>query len=71
MLKTNIAKKRRVYIAVMSALMKISTLLTASLVVFLVSYILMKGIPHISWELISTKPSYLTGKIGILPDILN
>ena len=27
--------------------------------------------PNISWELLSTKPSYLSGRIGILPDILN
>lgn len=28
-------------------------------------------IPNITWELLSTKPSYLTERIGILPDILN
>ena len=32
---------------------------------------MVKGIPNISWELLSTKPSYLSGRIGILPDILN
>ena len=26
---------------------------------------------NISWELLSTKPSYLRGTVGILPDILN
>ena len=34
-------------------------------------YAFIKGIPNISWKLISTKPSYLTDSIGILPDILN
>ena len=38
---------------------------------FLLVYILAKGIPNLSWELLSTTPSYLSGKIGILPDILN
>ena len=27
--------------------------------------------PNITWKLLSTAPSYLTGDIGILPDILN
>ena len=31
----------------------------------------MQGIPNLSWEFVSTKPSYLSGNIGILPDILN
>ena len=37
----------------------------------MIAYVFIKGIPNISWELLSTKPSYLSGKIGILPDILN
>ena len=51
--------------------MYLSTGLTAALVIFLVAYVFIKGIPHISWELLSTKPSYISGRIGILPDILN
>ena len=27
--------------------------------------------PNITWELLSTAPSYLEERIGILPDILN
>lgn len=64
-------KKRKAYIGAMKAAMYISTGLTAALVIFLVAYVFIKGIPHISWELLSTKPSYISGKIGILPDILN
>ena len=64
-------KKRRLYIGAMKAAMYIFTGLTAALVIFLVAYVFIKGIPHISWELLSTKPSYISGKIGILPDILN
>ena len=55
----------------MKTVMYISTGLTAMLVIFLVAYVFIKGIPHISWELLSTKPSYISGKTGILPDILN
>ena len=38
---------------------------------FLVGYVLIKGFPNISWELLSTSPSYISERIGILPDILN
>ena len=48
-----------------------STALTAALVLFLFGYVLINGIPNITWEFLSTKPNYLTGRIGILPDILN
>lgn len=66
-----ISSGRRMYILIMKLLMIISVAITCGLVIFLVAYVMYKGIPHISWELISTKPSYLSGKIGILPDILN
>ena len=64
-------KKRKAYVGIMKSLMYISTGFTALLVVFLVAYVLIKGIPNITWELLSTKPSYISGRIGILPDILN
>ncbi len=66
-----VSKKRKVNIGAMKALMYASVFVTCALVVFLVGYILVKGFPNISWKLISTKPSYLSGDIGILPDILN
>ena len=66
-----LSKKRKAYIGGMKAAMYISTGFTAALVIFLVVYVFVKGVPHISWELLSTKPSYISGRIGILPDILN
>ena len=62
---------RKCRIAVLKGLMYLAAALTAGLVLFLIVYVMMKGIPNLSWELISTKPSYLRGTIGILPDILN
>lgn len=67
--KTSI--KRKAYGVTMRALMGIAVTLTCALVLFLISYILYKGLPNITWELLSTSPSYLSGTIGILPDILN
>ncbi len=66
-----LSARRRFYAAGMKTLMWLSTGLTAALVIFLIVYVLAKGLPNITWKLLSTAPSYLTGEIGILPDILN
>ena len=63
--------KRKLYIGFMRGAMYVCTAITAALVLFLFGYVLMNGIPNITWELLSTKPSYLTRRIGILPDIMN
>ena len=63
----HISPKRKAYIALMRTLMAIAAILTGALVLFLIVYVLAKGIPNISWELLSTSPSYLSAKIGILP----
>ena len=64
-------KKRNVYIWAMRILMWLAAGITAALTLFLLGYVLIKGLPNITWELLSTKPSYLRGTVGILPDILN
>lgn len=66
-----VSKERKIYIMTMRVLMWISAALTCSLAVFMIAYVFIKGIPNISWKLLSAKPSYLSGEIGILPDILN
>lgn len=66
-----LSNQRKAYIFLMKAITAASVILTCALVVFLIIYILYKGIPNISWKLLSTKPSYLTDSIGILPNILN
>ena len=55
----------------LKTLMGISVVLTCALVVFLLVFVFFKGIPNITLKLLTTAPSYLTEKIGILPDILN
>ena len=70
-MNTKRSVKRQLYCLAMRLLMAAATALTCGLMLFLIGYVLLKGVPHLSWELISTKPSYLSGKIGILPDILN
>lgn len=63
--------KRNVYVWVMRFLMWLAVGITAGLTLFVVGYVLVKGVPNLSWQFLSTKPSYLSGNIGILPDILN
>ena len=71
MLSNQISKKRKIYIGTLKTLMVLSVILTSALVLFLMIFVFAKGIPNISWEFLSTAPSYLTERIGILPDILN
>lgn len=63
--------KRNIYVWAMRVLMWLAAGITAALTLFVVGYVLIQGIPHLSWQFLSTKPSYLSGNIGILPDILN
>ncbi len=63
--------RRKAYNLVMKIFTWVATIITAALVVFLVGYVLVRGIPNITWELLSTQPSYLNDTIGILPDLLN
>ena len=67
----NVKAKRRAYELVMRGLSGLCAVLTSALVLFLIAYVLIRGIPNISWEFLSTKPSYLADSVGILPDILN
>lgn len=71
MLQKNLSRKRNVYVFAMKTAMYVSIMIISMLVLFLVGYVLIKGIPYITWELLSTNPSYLKDHIGILPDILN
>lgn len=66
-----ISARRKAYILILRLFMYGATILTAALVAFLIIYVFLKGIPHVTWQLLTTKPSYLTESIGILPDILN
>lgn len=71
MTEQKLSARRRGYAAVMKLLMAAATLLIGALVLFLIIYVLAKGLPNLSWQLVSTAPSYLKGTIGILPDILS
>lgn len=63
--------KRYAWILLMKFGMFLSTSICMLLVLFLLGYVMIKGLPHITYELVSTSPSYLSERIGIFPDILN
>ena len=71
MKKKAISGSRRAYILAMRILMGAAAVITAALVLFLIAYVLVKGLPSVSWTLLSTAPSYLSDRIGIQPDLLN
>ena len=63
--------RRKAYALCMNALMALAAAVTCALALFMIGTVLVRGCGSLSWELVSTKPSYLRGSIGILPDILN
>ena len=62
---------RRFMDGLRSALMYIAIAIVCLVLVGIIGYNLFRGIPHISWDFLSTKPSPRSGTIGILPDLLN
>ena len=56
---TKFSTHRRIWGGTMRGLMVLCAGLTCALALFLILYVLIKGVPHLSWELLSTKPSYL------------
>lgn len=68
---SDFSARRKAYIYTMRFLMIASSVITCLISFSIIIYVLFKGLPNISWELLSSKPSYISEKIGILPDIVN
>lgn len=67
----SISKRRKIKDMILKLLLILSVGFICGILLGLIGYILYRGIPHISWTLVSTKPSLLRGTVGILPNILN
>ena len=63
--------RRRAYDIFFKTVVYLSAFLTVALLVVLIGYIFVRGLPHITGQLLSTAPSVLMDTIGILPNILN
>ena len=66
-----ISARRKAYIRLMRLLVTLSAAGTCGLALFLIGYVLASGLPHVSWTFLSTSPSILAERIGILPDVMN
>lgn len=63
--------KRKIKDFLINALMYAATGAILLLLIFVIGYILYRGLGHISWKLLTTKPSLIRETVGILPNILN
>ena len=66
-----ISARRKITGLCLNVLMVLAAGSICILLTGMIGYILFCGLPHISWELVSSKPSLLRGTVGILPNILN
>ena len=64
-------RKRKIWNTLVKFSLYTAAFLTGALLVGLIGYILWRGIPYLTWELLSTQTSYIRGTIGILPNIHN
>lgn len=64
-------KKRKLWNRAVRVGVYTASLLTAALLVGLIGYILYRGLPNLSWQLVSTQTSYIRDTIGILPNLVN
>ena len=64
-----LSKRRWLYDRGLRALLYLCGLLVCALLVFLIGYIFVRGLPLVTWELLSTQTSMLKGTTGILPHI--
>ena len=66
-----ISKKRRVKTAVLNVLVYMCAGIMCLMLTGIIGYILVRGIPHITFGLLTSKPSLINDTAGILPNILN
>ena len=66
-----LSPRRRLYDRGLRILLYLCSFITCALLVLIIGYIFFRGIPNITWELLSTQTSYIKDTIGILPNILN
>ena len=66
-----LSSRRRLWNGGVKALLYLSAGVTVTLLLAIIGYIFYRGLPFLSWELVSTQTSYLRDTIGILPNIVN
>ncbi|WP_105303351.1 phosphate ABC transporter permease PstA [Anaerolactibacter massiliensis] len=66
-----ISSARKNKIRALNFLMVASFVIILVILILIIGYILCRGIPYVTWEMLSTEPSVLKNTYGILPNILN
>ena len=70
-MQEKVSSNRKIKCTVLNVLMYLSAGIICLILLGLIGYILYRGLPHISPELLSQKPSLIRETVGILPNILN
>lgn len=70
-MQDRISTKRKVKCALLNILMYLSAGIICLILLGLIGYILYRGLPHISLEFLTSKPSLIHETVSILPNILN
>ncbi|MBQ7976123.1 MAG: phosphate ABC transporter permease PstA [Clostridia bacterium] len=70
-MQDKISTKRKVKCAILNILMYLSAGIICLILIGIIGYILYRGLPHISLEFLTSKPSLIRETVGILPNILN
>lgn len=66
-----LSPRRRAYDLGLRLCMIFCAGVTCALLIFLIGYIFCRGLPNLTWDLLSGQTSYIQNTIGILPNILN
>ena len=69
--KSKLSPRRKVYEVGMRTLLYLSAGATCLLLLFLIGYIFVEGMPNLTWEFLTTEESVLNDTVGILPAIQN
>ena len=67
----HLSPRRRAYDLGLRLCMIFCAGVTCALLIFLICYIFCRGLPNLTWDLLSGQTSYIQNTIGILPNILN
>ena len=70
-MQDKISTSRKIKCAILNILMYLSAGIICLTLLGLIGYILYRGLPHISLEFLTSKPSLIHETVGILPNILN
>ena len=70
-MEEKLSPRRRLYDRGMRGLVWLCAGLTCALLLFLIGYIFYRGVPGITWSLLTNQTSYIKDTVGVLPNILN